>query len=83
VTLSYLTAFALSFALNRVFNFRSHEALGGQTAKYVVAVAINCFWQLTGRQPLVAFLNAQDETRGHDFSGLPLCIKRLAPLLQQ
>ncbi len=41
VTLSYLTAFALSFALNRVFNFRSHEALGGQTAKYVVAVAIN------------------------------------------
>src|ERR1700753_3684606 len=41
VTLSFLTAFALSFGLNRVFNFRSHEALGGQTAKYVVAVAIN------------------------------------------
>ena len=41
VTLSYLTAFALSFALNRVFNFRSHEALGPQTAKYVVAVGIN------------------------------------------
>jgi YbgC/YbaW family acyl-CoA thioester hydrolase len=41
VTLSYLTAFALSFVLNRAFNFRSHEALGPQTAKYVVAVGIN------------------------------------------
>jgi putative flippase GtrA len=41
VTLSYMTAFALSFALNRAFNFRSHEALGPQTTKYVVAVAIN------------------------------------------
>jgi putative flippase GtrA len=41
VTLSYLTAFALSFVLNRAFNFRSHEALGPQTAKYVVALAIN------------------------------------------
>jgi putative flippase GtrA len=41
VTLSYLTAFALSFVLNRVFNFRSHDALGPQTAKYVVAVGIN------------------------------------------
>jgi putative flippase GtrA len=41
VTLSYLTAFALSFVLNRAFNFRSHEALGPQTTKYVVAVAIN------------------------------------------
>jgi putative flippase GtrA len=41
VTLSYLTAFALSFVLNRAFNFRSHEALGPQTARYVVAVAIN------------------------------------------
>jgi GtrA-like protein len=41
VTLSYLTAFALSFVLNRVFNFRSHEALGPQTTKYVVAVGVN------------------------------------------
>jgi putative flippase GtrA len=41
VTLSYLTAFALSFVLNRAFNFRSHEALGPQTMKYVVAVGIN------------------------------------------
>src|SRR6516225_2322847 len=41
VTLSYLTAFALSFVLNRTFNFRSHEALGPQTAKYVIALGIN------------------------------------------
>jgi putative flippase GtrA len=41
VTLSYLTAFALSFVLNRAFNFRSREALGPQTMKYAVAVGIN------------------------------------------
>jgi putative flippase GtrA len=41
VTLSYLTAFALSFVLNRAFNFRSHQALGPQTTKYAVAVGIN------------------------------------------
>lgn len=41
VTLSYLTAFTLSFVLNRAFNFRSHEALGPQTTKYAVAIAIN------------------------------------------
>ena len=41
VTVSYLTAFALSFVLNRAFNFRSHEALGPQTAKYVIALGIN------------------------------------------
>ena len=27
--------------LNRAFNFRSHEALGPQTARYVVAIGIN------------------------------------------
>jgi len=41
VTLSYLTAFALSFVLNRAFNFPSHGALGQQTTKYVVALGIN------------------------------------------
>src|SRR5579862_7045969 len=41
VTLSYLTTFALSFVLNRAFNFRSHDALGPQTTKYVVALGIN------------------------------------------
>jgi putative flippase GtrA len=41
VTVSYLTAFALSFVLNRAFNFRSHGALGAQTARYAVAVGVN------------------------------------------
>lgn len=41
VTVSYLTAFALSFVLNRAFNFRSHGALGEQTTRYAVAVGIN------------------------------------------
>ncbi|WP_307856730.1 GtrA family protein [Catenulispora pinistramenti] len=41
VTVSYLTAFALSFVLNRGFNFQSHGALGQQTARYVVAVGVN------------------------------------------
>src|ERR1700752_675786 len=41
VTLSYLTAFALSFLLNRAFNFRSHDTLGPQTTKYVVAIGVN------------------------------------------
>ena len=41
VTVSYLTAFALSFVLNRAFNFRSHGDLGPQSTKYVVATGIN------------------------------------------
>jgi putative flippase GtrA len=41
VTLGYLTAFALSFALNRTLNFRSHAPLGGQTLRYAVAVGVN------------------------------------------
>jgi putative flippase GtrA len=40
-TASYLVAFALSFVLNRTFNFRSHGALGPQTATYGAAVAVN------------------------------------------
>jgi putative flippase GtrA len=41
VTVSYLTAFALSFVLNRAFNFRSHGALGPQTTRYAIAVGVN------------------------------------------
>ena len=41
VTVSYVTAFALSFVLNRAFNFRSHGAVGPQTARYGVAIGIN------------------------------------------
>ena len=40
-TLAYVTAFGLSFALNRAFNFRSHAPVGRQLAIYAVAVAVN------------------------------------------
>ncbi len=40
-TLAYLTAFGLSFALNRAFNFRSHGAVERQLAVYLVAIAVN------------------------------------------
>jgi putative flippase GtrA len=41
ITVSYATAFALSFVLNRAFNFRSHSAVGRQLAIYVVVVIVN------------------------------------------
>jgi putative flippase GtrA len=41
ITTSYLTAFAVSYALNRVFNFRSRGAVGGQLAVYAVVVGLN------------------------------------------
>lgn len=40
-TVSYLAAFAISFVLNRTFNFRSHGALGPQTARYAVSITLN------------------------------------------
>ncbi|GAB2958231.1 hypothetical protein GCM10017788_68370 [Amycolatopsis acidiphila] len=41
VTLGYLSAFGLGFALNRTLNFRSHAPLGGQTLRYAAAVGVN------------------------------------------
>jgi len=41
VTCAYVTAFGLSFVLNRAFNFRSHADVGPQAAKYVLVVAVN------------------------------------------
>lgn len=41
VTISYVTAFALSFVLNRTFNFRSHAPMRGQVGRYVFVVAVN------------------------------------------
>jgi putative flippase GtrA len=40
-TLSYLTAFGLSFALNRSLNFRSHAPVGRQLVVYLVAIGVN------------------------------------------
>jgi putative flippase GtrA len=41
VTGAYATAFALSYLLNRVLNFRSHGEVGPQLAVYVCVVAVN------------------------------------------
>jgi putative flippase GtrA len=41
VTVAYSCAFALSYILNRMFNFRSHAPVGPQVATYVVVVAVN------------------------------------------
>ncbi|HWE87893.1 MAG TPA: GtrA family protein [Pseudonocardiaceae bacterium] len=41
ITIGYLTAFGLSFTLNRALNFRSHAPLGPQLAVYLIVVAIN------------------------------------------
>ena len=41
VTAAYVCAFALSYVLNRTFNFQSHAPVGPQVAIYVVVVVIN------------------------------------------
>lgn len=41
ITIAYGSAFALSYVLNRTFNFRSHAPVGPQFAKYVVVVVVN------------------------------------------
>lgn len=41
ITGAYLVAFALSFVLNRVLNFRSRAPVGRQTLLYAGAIAIN------------------------------------------
>ncbi|MFC4947785.1 LLM class flavin-dependent oxidoreductase [Pseudonocardia sp. GCM10023141] len=45
---AYLIAFAVSFVLNRRFNFRSHAPVGRQTAIYAVVVAVNFFGLILG-----------------------------------
>jgi putative flippase GtrA len=41
ITLSYITAFALSYVLNRALNFRSHGEVGPEVAVYVAVVIVN------------------------------------------
>jgi len=41
VTLSYGTAAAVSYVANRVFNFRSHGAVGRQLALFIAVEAVN------------------------------------------
>ena len=40
-TVAYVTAFGLSYLLNRALNFRSHGAVGPQVAVYTAVVLVN------------------------------------------
>ena len=41
ITVAYITAFGLSYLLNRTLNFRSHGAFGPQVAVYTAVVIVN------------------------------------------
>jgi putative flippase GtrA len=41
ITVAYITAFGLSYLLNRALNFRSHGPVGPQVAVYTAVVAVN------------------------------------------
>jgi putative flippase GtrA len=54
VTLSYGTASAVSYVLNRVLNFRSHGALGTQLPVYLAVIASNYLIFVLGLTDLLA-----------------------------
>jgi putative flippase GtrA len=55
VSVAYACAFALSYVLNRIFNFQSHAPVGPQLVVYVVVVVINYLAFILG---LVSLLTA-------------------------
>lgn len=59
VTVAYLCAFALSYALNRIFNFRSHAPVGPQVAIYVVVVVVNYLAFILGVTTALAAIGVQ------------------------
>ncbi len=59
VTVAYACAFTLSYALNRVFNFQSHAAVGPQFAVYVVVVAVNYLAFILGVSSLLVALGVE------------------------
>jgi putative flippase GtrA len=54
VTVAYACAFALSYVLNRIFNFRSHAPVGPQFSIYVVVVVVNYLAFILGVSNLLA-----------------------------
>ncbi|BBZ37411.1 GtrA family protein [Mycobacterium conspicuum] len=56
VTVAYACAFALSYLLNRTFNFRSHAPVGPQVAIYVVVVVVNYLAFILGVTTLLVAL---------------------------
>lgn len=59
VTVSYACAFALSYVLNRTFNFQSHGAVGSQLAVYVVVVVVNYLAFILGVTTLLSAIGLQ------------------------
>jgi len=56
VTVAYACAFALSYVLNRIFNFSSHAPVGPQFAIYVVVVVVNYLGFILGVSSLLTAL---------------------------
>ena len=59
VTGAYVFAFALSYILNRIFNFQSHGAVGPQLAVYVVVVVVNYLVFILGVTSVLATIGVQ------------------------
>jgi putative flippase GtrA len=59
VTAAYVCAFALSYVLNRTFNFQSHSAVGPQVAVYVVVVVLNYLVFILGVTTLLSAIGVQ------------------------
>jgi putative flippase GtrA len=56
VTVAYACAFALSYVLNRIFNFQSHAPVGPQLSIYVVVVVVNYLAFILGLVSLLTYL---------------------------
>lgn len=54
ISLGYAVAFGVNFLLNRVLNFRSHDAVGRQLRRYVVVVIANYLLWILGLGDLLA-----------------------------
>ncbi len=59
VTAAYVCAFALSYVLNRTFNFRSHAPVGPQVVVYVVVVVVNYLVFILGVTTVLAAAGVQ------------------------
>jgi putative flippase GtrA len=59
VTLSYGTASAVSYAANRILNFRSHGALGSQLPLYLAVIASNYLIWILGVTDALAALGVE------------------------
>jgi putative flippase GtrA len=59
VTVAYGCAFALSYVLNRIFNFQSHAPVGPQVATYIVVVVVNYLAFILGVTTALAAIGMQ------------------------